>query len=554
MVDQTTGSVIVFNGEIYNFRELRKALIRDGETLRSDSDTEVVLRLFLRQGPAALSLLEGMFAVAIWRPIPGELFLARDRLGVKPLYVSEQSGCVIFASELRSVLASECVPRALSREGADSFLRFGATREPHTIIKDVYELGAGAWIKHSGSSKAQGTFWTMASDSHQGAPIGSVSSYPEAAAHVRELILHSVRLRLVSDVPVATFLSGGMDSSCIVASVREVTNEAPSTIGVTFKESAYTEASYMRTVVNQFACRHINYELSPSELLAIVPKAVRAMDQPTFDGINTFVVSQVAAEAGFKVALSGVGADELFGGYPSFRAVPLLVASRRVFSGVVGGRLAAAVALGLPLGERRNKLRRWFKRSDVQGDAYDLVREVFSQAERADLLENVGPASTAAVGDGVTRLSFGDVSRRELSDYMRNTLLRDTDCFGMACGLEIREPYLHTPLVEFLLDLPDHWKARSPRKALLRAAFGELLPTSILRRPKRGFLLPLRVWLHQGPLRHEVERTLLDPGARLMKRGPVSGVWKQFDDGRTSWNRVWALYVLRQWASQHLID
>ncbi len=140
------------------------------------------------------------------------------------------------------------------------------------------------------------------------------------------------------------------------------------------------------------------------------------------------------------------------------------------------------------------------------------------------------------------------------SDYMRNTLLRDTDCFGMACGLEIREPYLHTPLVEFLLDLPDHWKARSPRKALLRAAFGELLPTSILRRPKRGFLLPLRVWLHQGPLRHEVERTLLDPGARLMERGPVSGVWKQFDDGRTSWNRVWALYVLRQWASQHLID
>src|SRR6266550_1021628 len=372
MVDQTTGSVIVFNGEIYNFRELRKALIRDGETLRSESDTEVVMRLLLRQGPAALSLLEGMFAVAIWRPADGELFLARDRLGVKPLYVSEQSGCVIFASELRALLASDCVPRVLSSDGADSFLRFGATREPHTIIKDVYELPPGAWLQRSSRGKAQGTFWTMASSSRGGSPADEMSTYRDAAARVRELILDSVRLRLVSDLPVATFLSGGIDSSCIVAAVREATNEAPATIGVTFKESAYTEVKYMRAVVNHFACRHIDYELSPDELLAIVPEAVRAMDQPTFDGINTFVVSKVAAQSGFKVALSGVGADELFGGYPSFRAVPLLVASRRIFRGVVGQHVGATLALSVSAGERRNKLRRWLQGSDVQGDAYDL--------------------------------------------------------------------------------------------------------------------------------------------------------------------------------------
>lgn len=552
MVDPTTGSVIVFNGEIYNFRELRKGLLRDREILRSDSDTEVVLRLFLRQGPAALSVLEGMFALAIWRPVLGELFLARDRLGVKPLYISEQSGCVVFASELRAVLASECVPRVLSPEGANSFLRFGATREPHSIIKDVYELSPGAWLQRSDSSQAQGTFWTMPTQSGWGQRSGNVASYRDAAARVRELIIDSVRLRLVSDVPVATFLSGGLDSSCIVAAVRDVTNEAPSTIGVTFKESAYTEVKYMRAVVNHFACRHINYELSPDDLLAIVPEAVRAMDQPTFDGINTFVVSKVAAQSGFKVAMSGVGADELFGGYPSFRAVPLLEASRRIFAGVVGQHVGATLALSMSAGERRNKLRRWLQGSDVQGDAYDLVRELFSQNERRQLLGQAGLRGSFKNGDKVGPLSFGDVSRRELSDYMRNILLRDTDCFGMACSLEIREPYLHRPLVELMLGLPDAWRAKGPRKALLRAAMADLLPPVVVRRPKRGFLLPFRVWLQKGPLRAEVERTLLGSDSDLLDSTTVRRVWDAFQAGQTSWNRVWGLYVLRQWAAQNL--
>jgi asparagine synthase (glutamine-hydrolysing) len=552
MVDPTTGSVIVFNGEIYNFRELRKGLLRDGETLRSDSDTEVVLRLFLRLGAAALSLLEGMFALAIWQPVPGELFLARDRLGVKPLYVSEQSGHVIFASELRALLASECVPRVFSPEGADSFLRFGATREPHTIIEGVHELSPGAWLQRSNNRKAEGTFWSMERSSAWGGATGTVSSYRDAAARVRELIVDSVRLRLVSDVPVATFLSGGIDSSCIVAAVRDATNEAPATIGVTFKESAYTEVKYMRAVVNHFVCRHINYELGPDELLATVPDAVRAMDQPTFDGINTFVVSKVAAESGFKVALSGVGADELFGGYSSFRAVPLLVASRHVFRGAIGRQVGATLALSVSAGERRNKLRRWLGNQDLQGDAYDLVRELFSQGERKQLLAHASVSGSFEPGERVGPRSFGDVSRRELSDYMRNVLLRDTDCFGMACSLEIREPYLHRPLVELVLGLPDVWRARGARKGLLRAAMADLLPPVVVRRPKRGFLLPFRVWLQRGPLRAEVERTLLESDGDLLDATTVRRVWDAFQAGQTSWNRVWGLYVLRQWAAQNL--
>jgi asparagine synthase (glutamine-hydrolysing) len=358
----------------------------------------------------------------------------------------------------------------------------------------------------------------------------------------------------VSDVPVVTFLSGGIDSSCVVAAVREVTGDSPATIGVTFKEHAYNEARYMQTVVDHFGCRHLSHELSINELLELVPQAVRRMDQPTFDGINTFVVSKVAAESGFKVALSGVGGDELFGGYPSFRAVPLLVAGKHLL-GRIGGRLLAAVlALGIPAGERRKKLNRSFRGSDVEGDAYDLVREVFSGMERRQLLVRQGPTDGREATDMAKRLSFGDVSRRELSDYMRNILLRDTDCFSMAWGLEMREPYLHAPLVELLLDLPDAWRVRRPRKALLRDAFADLLPASIARRPKRGFLLPFHVWLQAGPLRDEVERTLLGSDVDFLDTMAMRAVWKAFQTNRTSWNRVWALYVLRSWAAQHLVS
>jgi asparagine synthase (glutamine-hydrolysing) len=307
----------------------------------------------------------------------------------------------------------------------------------------------------------------------------------------------------------------------------------------------------MREVVQHLRCRHINHELSARELLALVPEAVTAMDQPTFDGINTFVVSKVAAEAGFKVALSGVGGDELFGGYPGFQAAPLLTAVRRSSAARLFAAIGAPLAFILSRGERRKKLERWLRGTDLQGDACDLLREVFSPSERRQLLgaSNGWGEEPAAVLEPIT---FGDVSRRELTQYMRNILLRDTDVLGMACSLEIREPYLHLPLVDFLLDLPDSWKRRRPRKALLRDAMADLLPEAVLRRPKRGFLLPFDVWLRTGSLREEVQRALLGPDSTLMDRDALQSAWRAFQAGRTSWNRVWALYVLRKWVDTNL--
>src|SRR2546422_9202664 len=213
------------------------------------------------------------------------------------------------------------------------------------------------------------------------------------------------------------------------------------------------------------------------------------MDQPTFDGINTYVVSRAAAEHGYKVALSGIGGDELFGGYPSFVFAPWLARSRRIHR-FLPARTMAAAAAAVVSGERGRKLRRWVSSEQVEGDAYDLVRELFGLPERELLLRTGGQSPSSSGVSSQHSFGFGEVSRRELTQYMRNVLLRDTDCFGMACSLEVREPFLHTALVEFLLTLPDAWKARRPPKALLREAFSDVLPASTVRRPKRGFVLP----------------------------------------------------------------
>jgi asparagine synthase (glutamine-hydrolysing) len=558
LIDLSTGAVIVFNGEIYNFDQLRENLKKRGVEFRSHSDTEVVLQLFLRHGAAGLLLLEGMFALAIWDPRKPSLFLARDRLGVKPLYLAERRDCLLFASEIRALLASGLVERRFSPKGVDSYLRFGAVREPHTIIEGVTELSAGTWLTWSPRARTSGRYWNLepaAPATREEAVLGGARQ--EAVQRVRELFLDGVRLRLTSDVPVVTFLSGGVDSTSVVAGVKTVTGAPPDTIGVTFAEAGYSEAGYMNAVVSHYGCHHHDRRLTGEELLSLVPEALRAMDQPTFDGINTYVVSRAAAEHGFKVALSGIGGDELFGGYQSFRVAPLLARGERWMRGSLTGRLAAGLA-GVARGQRGKKLSRWLRNRDVEGDAYDLVREVFSVSERAGLMTVSLEGAGQRLGvRAPSESGFGEISRRELTEYLRNVLLRDTDCFGMACSLEVREPFLHVPLVEQVLDTPDRWKTQGNRnKPLLVDALLDILPRAIRTRPKHGFTLPFDVWLRSKALRDDVERTLTNgAGERAGPLAPLemTRVWGQFEHRRTSWNRVWALYVLQRWARENSV-
>src|SRR5215217_1632300 len=313
MTDPQTGNCITYNGETYNFNELRKEI--GGEWV-SNTDTEVVLRAYRKWSVDAFRKMRGMFALAIWDKPKQTLLLARDPMGIKPLYYYAGKGHLIFASELRALLAGGLVPRRLSAAGVDSYLANGSVQTPLTIVEGVRQLLPGHYLRVKACGEnIDVSEIEFACPKHEGAEC----SRDEAVARLRAELKESVRLHLVSDVPLGVFLSGGMDSSALVGLLSRVSDQQPKTFSVVFDEAAYTEAPFSRAVAERFNTDHSEIRLSEGRLLEILPSAIAAIDQPTMDGINTFVVSDAVKREGITVALSGLGGDELFAGYPSFR-------------------------------------------------------------------------------------------------------------------------------------------------------------------------------------------------------------------------------------------
>jgi asparagine synthase (glutamine-hydrolysing) len=349
---------------------------------------------------------------------------------------------------------------------------------------------------------------------------------------------------------VGVFLSGGIDSSALVGLTATV-DRSPITTSVVFAEREYSEARYIEAVSRRWSTDHREIELGVSDFLRRLPDALEAMDQPTIDGLNSFVVSGLARSAGLTVALSGLGGDELFAGYELFRTVPRLERLRRRLPRVpyrVGHRLARA---SLGTGDRASKLARWLAREPLS--AYELQREVLEPALRAQLL---GPQRRQPLPvDGAVE-DANDVSRLELSRFMRNMLLRDADVMSMAHGLEVRVPLLDQALVELVARLPADLKVGSGPKPLLVRSVRDLLPDDVVNRRKMGFTLPFETWL-RGSLRDDVRSTLLDPDmggavAAALDQRAVRSVWERFERRETSWSRPWALYVVKQWGQRHL--
>jgi asparagine synthase (glutamine-hydrolysing) len=306
---------ITFNGEIYNFRELRQQLLDQGETFASQTDTEIILKLYARHGADCLTQLRGMFALAIWDDARQELFVARDRLGIKPVYYYAADQRFLFASEVRALLATGLVPRRLDVAALSEYLAYQAVPAPRTLIEGVRLLPPGCWIKVDAEGRlTQTRYWDALTSAET---VDPGQSYETSKRRVAELLHESVALHLVSDVPVGAFLSGGIDSSALVALMRAA-GQQPHTFAVVFNEQAFDEAQYARVVATAVRAEHTEIRLGERDLLDELPASLLAMDQPTGDGINSFVVSRAVREAGVKVALSGLGGDEFFGGYPSF--------------------------------------------------------------------------------------------------------------------------------------------------------------------------------------------------------------------------------------------
>ena len=554
MHDPVTGNWIIFNGEIYNFRELRVELSALGESdWRSATDTEVVLKAYRRFGERCLERLHGMFAFAIWDARRQALLLARDRLGIKPLYYHRDRGALVFASEVRAILASGLVSATPSLEAVDSYLESGAVQEPLTIVQGVRSLGAGSAATATADGFEERHYWDLCTFRPQANKVDQAA----AVAKVRTLLKDAVRRHLVADVPVGVFLSGGLDSSALVALCAMNACEPVRTLSVVFDEPKYSEQRYSRLVAETFHTIHAEIRLSAEELVEELEPALAAADQPTVDGINTYVVARAAKLGGLKVVLSGLGGDELFAGYASFRWNARLRLLQRLCPTI--RRPFAMLARRLVAGKDG-----WVKLADwlsgpAEGHPYFVMRQLFDPAARSALLSGrasnwTRPPWPAADGDGDP---VNEISRLELSCYMRNMLLRDSDAMSMANGIELRVPMLDDSLVEYVLRLPGRIKlSRGRVKPLLAGAVAGELPEAIVKRPKVGFGLPFQSWL-RGPLATEVETVLLDRhgGGRfdeLLSHTEVERVWRGFQAGEGNWARPWALYSLKKWGSRHL--
>ncbi len=505
---------IVFNGEIYNFRELAAELAGGGVGLRSRSDTEVVLELWRREGPRALARLRGMFALAIWDQLSGELVLARDPYGIKPLFYSLDGGQLRFASQARALEAGGGISLEVDPAAVAGLLSWGAVPEPLSLRKSIRALPAGHWAKvTSDGSFVLETVPRIALDR---APAhASAGSARSDAAHASAALSASVRAHLVSDVPVGIFLSAGLDSALVAALAARQPGAPLTALTLTWAEARGTAADeepLARATAAALGLRHVVREVEGSEFRTLMPQILAAMDLPSIDGFNTWLVARIAREEGLKVALSGLGGDELFGSYSSFRDVPRWRAQATRLRRLPG--LAAAwPGLARRLAPETPKLASVLAYGASYAGAYALRRAVFLPHEVDRILERSGLAEPgirpydapfdtweklgeAVLGDPSHLLQdpWRTVHHLESSLYLRHQLLRDSDWAGMAHGVEIRVPLVDAWLRAEMESL-NFEPARSQGKvAVVRAAAPEL-PAALFLRRKSGFQLPIADWL-----------------------------------------------------------
>ena len=537
---------ITFNGEIYNHTELREELRSRGHVFRTTSDTEVLLNLYSEQGPQMVRRLRGMFAFGIWDFKQEELFLCRDHFGIKPLYYSDDGKTFRFASLVKALMAGGQISSVIDPAALAGFCVFGSVPEPFTIYSGIRALPAGCTllVKRDCVGKPH-QYFNVASVLQDAGAEQKTGSGQEIQAQVDDALRDSVRHHLVSDVPVGLFLSSGIDSGVLTGLAGELNSGSVAgslqAITLGFKEfvgQSDDEVPLAKVISEHYGADHSIRYVDKDQFTADLPRILSAMDQPTIDGINTWFVSKAARELGMKVALSGLGGDELFGGYPSYRDVPrwarMLSWPSRVPG--LGGAFRQVLTSSAAVRNRFNpKMPGMLEFGGSYEGAYLLRRGIFMPWELSELLgpavarsgleqlDLLGHLRGALLPD--PELPFARVAALEFSLYMRNQLLRDTDWASMAHSLEIRVPFLDHVLLKKLAPLllaP----GRPAGKAWLSAAPRPPLPDEIRSRPKTGFLTPIQRWI-------EEESSKSGSNKKPLIRG--------------HWSRRWAASVLRHY-------
>jgi asparagine synthase (glutamine-hydrolysing) len=547
---------ITYNGETYNAAELRRDLQRLGHQFCSTTDTEVVLHLYQEYGERCFEKLRGMFALAIWEVPARKLVLARDRLGIKPLYVFPSANHFVFASEIKALLASGLVPQRLDAAGLRAFLQLGHVPPPWTAIRGVTPLAPGHMGVWQDGNWITKPYWALDPHNH-------AASAPENPADgLADALLDAMRHHLVSDVPVVLFLSGGADSACLAAAARYAGAPNLSAITVGFGEAEFDETEVSQRTARALGIPHQSVTLKAGRVAADLDRALWAIDQPSVDGLNSYWISKLAAEAGFKVALSGQGGDELFGGYQSLawferfatvarwaRPIPAMPFGRVMDQGILPFRwrkLSYLIGARDPFVASQLAVKLLFLDRDVA----TLLSPAFARnGHPPEAEQHLAYWSKLVEGEELLeRLAFMDIHT-----HLEPRLLRDLDAMSMAHSIEVRPVFLDHRLVEFLLPVPS--RIRMQQKRLLLEASRRFFPRNLLEdletRPKRTFTFPFKRWLTRdlhGTLQEMFSRERLQP-LGVLEPGAVDRLWRRYErsEAPVGWSRVWSLFVLARW-------
>lgn len=518
---------IIFNGEIYNYKEIRLRLQSKGVEFKSQTDTEVILKLYEEKGAECLQELRGMFAFAIWDDLEKTCFLARDHFGIKPLYYCQAMHAFVFASEVRAVLSSGFVTKNIDINGLSGYLRSGYVSEPHTLIKDIHCLEAGHWLLWKEGNLTKKKYWQINFSREE-------FSISEAVERTRELLSGSIDHHFVSDVPVGVFLSGGIDSSSIVALASQKRGGRLNTYSIVFNESKNNDMLASRIMAHKFRTNHTELNLSARAAKEMFPDFLDSIDQPSIDGFNTYCVSRLAHENGVKVILSGLGGDELFAGaYRTFQLLPKIVNLNRKLIFLKPFHAGLGRILSVFKFQKAKRIGDFLQNDINAVSTYNFLRSgLFCAREVTEIIDYYFPGIYQTYTPNTETLPVfpsleDDVSFLELSYYLRNQLLRDSDVMSMRWGLELRVPFIDRVLFEGISSIPNNIRLAYGKKLLIKSV--PELPTEVFKRAKQGFSFPLQGW------------------ANNEWRGYLSEFKYPEDIFLNSWYRRMSLAVFQRW-------
>jgi len=515
---------IVSNCEIYNYKILREELIKKGHKFKSFSDTEVILHLYEDEKENCLKRLRGMFSFAIYDEREKKLFIARDKFGIKPLYYYLDNDFFIFSSEVNAIISLNFVNKDLNLDSIFGFLCFGSIPFPETIFKKIKLLEPSNYLIFDGKLSIKKYYYLNYEAKEK--------NYEEIKERLFEILRESVKIHLLSDVPVGIFLSGGIDSSSLLYFMKENKNEINS-FSIKFKEKEFDESFYSKIVSKKFETNHFEYEVEGIDMKKEIENFINFMDLPTIDGFNTYFVSKIAKENGMKVCISGLGADEIFCSYPSFFYVPKILKFKN---------------LSFIFNFLKNEKIKFFTKNKSFEGAFFTIRGIFTPFNLKKILKFDSEFNPLIYikniidkekfeGNLIDKISF-----LELRTYMHNQLLRDTDNFSMCNSLEVRVPFVDEKVIEYVFKIPDNYKID---KKILKDVMKGKLPEKILNRKKMAFFFPVKNWL-----KNELKNFAKDnffKNDKIFKIKEIEKLWKKFEDDKIHWSRIWAIIILNSY-------